>query len=352
MSQKTDTIKQAAIVALANARDLAEKLHPGGKVKGSEYITCNTLRGDAKPSLHINLTNGKANDVASPDYHYGDLVAVAADVWAVNQYQAALGILEMYGYSQPGHDSTPDPKQQARLERLRQDAEQKRQAQERQQLAREGYVKHTLAPKLWRQATPEARFCDDPHPYLVKKQIEGHNSRRLKALNGQGSDLLIPICDQGQLVNVQIINPDNPEAPKRFIKGGKVTGCYAPLGRMSPVGTLYICEGWATGATLLEYYGESVACALFAANLEPVARKLRKYWGPDHHIVIAGDDDRGKRTNAGRDAATRAAEAIKADLIFPEFPASAPESLSDFNDLHVFQLTEPPEPVVSGGAHA
>lgn len=338
MSQKIAAIKQAATVALAHARDLVEQLHPGGKVKGNEYITCNSLRGDTKPSLHINLVTGKANDVASPDFHYGDLVALAADVWAVNQYQAALSVLEMFGYGQKGHDRAPDPHQQARLERLRRQADQKREQEARQQLARERYVMHTLAPKLWRQAVPEARFGDDRHPYLVTKQIEAHNSRRLKALNDQGTDLLIPVCDLGQLVNLQIINPENHESPKRFIKGGRVTGCYAPIGQVTPMGTLYICEGWATGATLFECYGGAVACTLFAANLEPVARKLRDHYGPDQHIVIAGDDDRGKRENAGRIAATRAAEAIGADLIFPAFPAEAPADLSDFNDLHVHQL--------------
>jgi len=333
MSQKVETIKLAASVSLAHARDLVAELHPGGKVRKSEYITCNSLRGDARPSLHINLVTGKANDVASPDYHYGDLVAVAADVWGLNQYQAARRILEQFGYAEPGQ--APSPRNQARIEQRRREVAQKLQAEERRREAREKYVMNTLAPKLWRQGEPEARFGD--HPYLVKKQIEAHNTRRLKALNGQGNDLLIPVCDRGRLVNLQIINPDNPDEPKRFIKGGKVTGCYAPLGRVTPSGTLYVCEGFATGATLLEYYGGAVACAMFAANLEPVARKLREYYGPDQHLVIAGDDDRSKRENAGRKAATEAAEAANADLIFPEFPEEAPADLSDFNDLHVYQ---------------
>lgn len=336
MSQKIDAIKQAATVALANARDLVEELHPGGKVKKTEYITCNRLRGDANPSLHINLVTGKANDVASPDFHYGDLVAIAADVWGVNQYRAACLILERFGYATPGQTTTPD--NDRRLARLRQQAERKRQAEERRQQARERYVETVLAPRLWQRGEPEQRFSTNPHPYLVRKQVEAHNTRRLPALNDQGVDLLIPVCDGRTLKNLQIINPDNPESPKRFIKGGAVTGCYAQLGSIEPGQTLYICEGWATGATLLECYGGAVACALFAANLEPVARKLRARYGDGQPIVIAGDDDRSKADNAGRAAATRAADAIAADLMFPDFPASAPRALSDFNDLHVYQL--------------
>lgn len=335
MSQKTEAIKRAALVGLAHGRDLVELLHPGGKVKGSEYITCNSLRGDSKPSLHINLSTGKANDVASPDYHYGDLVAVAADVWGVNQYRAAMMILERYGYAEPGQGGRPNPAQQQRVAGLQVKAKRRIEREERQKQEREELVRRVIVPKLWHTAKPEARQGDQPHPYLRKKNVEGHNTRRVPARLGGGFDLLIPVCDGGTLLNLQIINP---KGHKRFIKGGRVSGCYAPIGTLSESGTVYICEGWATGATLLECYGGAVACALFAANLEPVARKLRERYGPSQHIVIAGDDDRGKRSNAGREAATRAAEAIGADLIFPDFPASAPESLSDFNDLHVFQL--------------
>lgn len=344
MNPKINAIKSAATVALANARDIVLELCPGGTIKGPEYIVCNPLRGDSRPSLHINLVNGKANDFASPDHRYGDLVALSADIWGLNQYQAALKILEQLGFAEPGQAMTP--RNRARIEQSRREMEQKRQEEERNRIDRERYVMNTLAPKLWRQGAPESQFDSNPHPYLVKKQISACNSRRLRALNGLGVDLLIPVCDLGELVNLQIINPDNLESPKRFIRGGKVTGCYAPMGSVTASGTLYICEGWATGATLLQYHGGGVACTLFAANLEPVARKLREHYGPDQHIVIAGDDDRANQENAGRKAATAAAHAINADLIFPEFPEGAPAHLSDFNDLHVYELER-----IQGVAH-
>jgi len=337
VSQKIQTIRLAANVALGNALGLVQELHPGGKVRKSEYITCNSLRGDARPSLHINLVTGKANDVANPDYHYGDLVAVAADVWGVNQYQAARQILQRFGYGQAGDAGNMDPEHQAQIGRMKEKAARKRRQEERQKQAREDFVRRTIAPQLWHGAEPEGARLNAPHPYLAKKRIEGHNARRIRARYVSGYDLLIPICDGGVLMNLQIINP---HGKKRFIRGGRVSGCYAPLGSLGQAGTLFICEGWATGATLLECYGGAVACAMFAANLEPVACKLRDRYGPDQHIVIAGDDDRSKKDNAGRKAATKAAEAIGADLIFPEFPAGAPAELSDFNDLHVYQLQQ------------
>lgn len=335
MSRKLDAIKQAALVGRANARALLEEVLPGGKVKGSEYVACNILRGDAKPSLSINLNTGKGNDLASPDYHYGDLVALCADLWGMNQYQAACGILERFGYAEPGSGGTPSEAQQRRLKAMQDKARRNQEREERLKRDREDYVRRVIAPRLWHDAEPESGHTQNPHPYLIKKQVEAHNTRRLRSRNLPGYDLLIPICDQGALLNLQIINP---HGQKRFIRGGRVSGCYCPMGRVSSTGTLYICEGWATGATLQEYYGEAVACAMFARNLEPVARKLRDYYGPDQHIVIAGDDDRGNRYNAGRTSAEAAAEAIGADLIFPDFSENAPKGLSDFNDLHLFNL--------------
>lgn len=334
MSPKLQIIRNAATIALTQPLIVVEELYPGGKVRGSEYITCNHLRGDANPSLHINLNTGKANDLASPDFHYGDLVALAADVWGVNQYQAACQILQRYGHGQAGNAGEVNPEHQAQIEQMKEKAARKRRQSEQQKQRREDFVRRTIAPQLWHGAGSEGTRAQ-PHPYLKTKQVEGHNARRIQSQHLPGYDLLIPVCDSGVLMNLQIINP---HGKKRFIKGGRVSGCYAPLGSLGTAGTLYICEGWATGATLLEYYGGAVACALFAANLEPVARKMRERYGPDQHIVIAGDDDRSKKENAGRKAATKAAEAIDADLIFPEFPEGSPADLSDFNDLHVYQV--------------
>jgi putative DNA primase/helicase len=338
VSDKIRTIRLAATVSLAHALDLVQELHPGGRLQKTEYITCNALRGDAKPSLHINLVNGKANDVASPDYHYGDLVAVAADVWGVNQYEAAQMILSRYGYEQGDPSAKPNPDQAKRLATLQARIQKRLEDDQNEREKREETVRRLIVPKIWQRATPASRPGRPgrlPHPYARKKRVAQYNARLEKCLDSKKLEMVIPVCDLGQLVNLQFIAENGN---KRFIKGGRVTGCYAPIGRMEEGKTLYICEGWATGATLMQKHGGAVACALFAANLEPVARKLRKHYGPGQHIVIAGDDDRANKVNAGRKAAESAAQAIGADLMFPEFPADAPKTLSDFNDLHVYQV--------------
>ena len=142
------------------------------------------------------------------------------------------------------------------------------------------------------------------------------------------ADLLVPLYAGGVLVNLQRIAPDGG---KRFLFGGRIKGAYSPMGRITPDKPLCICEGWATGATLHES-GYTVACAMNAGNLKPVALALRAEYHTAE-IIIAGDDDRQTEGNPGRAAANAAAAACGGLVTFPEWPADAPLTLSDFNDL-------------------
>ena len=58
----------------------------------------------------------------------------------------------------------------------------------------------------------------------------------------------------------------------------------------------------------------------------------RRRW-PATEMVIAGDDDRRTPGNPGATRAKAAAIASDALLALPQWPADAPESLTDFNDL-------------------
>ncbi len=132
----------------------------------------------------------------------------------------------------------------------------------------------------------------------------------------------------------------NVEGEKRFLAGGQVKGCYSPIGRIDTRKPLYICEGWATGATLHQQTTSAIACALNAGNLKEVALAFRARYGDSLEIIIAGDDDRKNPNNAGRKAANDAALAIGALAIFPEWPSHAPIELSDFNDLALWQMQQ------------
>lgn len=180
-----------------------------------------------------------------------------------------------------------------------------------------------LGSRLWEASNP----ANPDHPYLLRKRIAPRYLREL------GNILLVPLHYDGELVNLQRIHPDGT---KRFLRGGRVGGCHALLGLPEPGQTLYLCEGFATGASIHEATGHAVACAMNANNLLAAGHQLRRLY-PDSPLVIAGDDDRKTeakgRGNPGRTAALRAASALGCAVTLPQFPPGAPLELSDFNDL-------------------
>ncbi len=217
--------------------------------------------------------------------------------------------------------SSREPSNNREAEQVRQRIDQARQQREAEQRQRQ-LETATLAQRWWRNA----RRADPDHPYLIAKCVRPHGLRQ------RGDELLIPLYSSGVLVNLQRITTNGN---KRFLFGGRIKGAYSPLGRITPGKPLCICEGWATGATLHES-GYTVACAMNAGNLKPVALALRADY-PDTEIIIAGDDDRQTeaegKSNPGRTAAHDAAAACGGLVTFPEWPADAPLTLSDFNDL-------------------
>jgi putative DNA primase/helicase len=176
---------------------------------------------------------------------------------------------------------------------------------------------------LWANAKP----ADRGHPYLLSKQVQPYGLRQ------KDQQLLVPLICQGRLLNLQRIAPDGA---KRFLKGGRVQGCHALLGTLGAGARLYLCEGWATGATLHAATGCPVACAMNAGNLLAAGRQLWLEY-PDCELVVAGDDDRLTVGNPGRRAATEAAAALGCGLVFPPWSGEEPLSLTDFNDLAVWR---------------
>ena len=177
----------------------------------------------------------------------------------------------------------------------------------------------TQAKELW--AT--GRQSDD-HPYLENKRIMGLGSR---VSNGE---LLIPVYSpEKKLVTIQRVFENGA---KMFLKGGRIKGCFTPL--RGSTKTIFICEGFATGATLNELTGNMVFCALTASNLKEVA-EWASHTYPCNELVICGDDDHETEVkigeNPGRLKAESAAVASGATVLFPKFKDK--KGKSDFNDM-------------------
>lgn len=215
-----------------------------------------------------------------------------------------------------------EPADLREAEHLRQQMEQARQQREADQRQRQQAAAE-YARKLWR----DARRADPDHPYLIAKGCRPHALRQL------GDALLVPLTHKGELVNVQRIHPDGS---KRFLSGGRVKGCCSPLGLIQAGEPLYLCEGWATGATLHESTGHPVACAMNAGNLLAVGRQLTRTH-PDALLIVAGDDDRQTEGNPGKRAAITTAATLGCGLILPPWAGDEPLTLTDFNDLRQWQ---------------
>lgn len=218
--------------------------------------------------------------------------------------------------------SSRKPADSLEAELIRQRQGQARRQREAEQHQRQQQAAE-YAARLWR----DARRADPAHPYLSAKGCRSHNLRQ------RGDVLLVPLYHSGELVNLQRIDADGQ---KRFLSGGRVKGCYSPLGIIAAGQPLYLCEGWATGATLHAETGHPVACAMNAGNLLETGRHLQRRH-PDAMLIVAGDDDRQTEGNPGKTAAIAAAAGLGCGLILPPWPADAPLNLSDFNDLRQWQ---------------
>ena len=214
--------------------------------------------------------------------------------------------------------SSHKPADHLETELIRQRIEQaKRQREAEQHQRNEAAAEY--ANRLWR----DARRATPDHPYLIAKGVRPHSLRQ------RGNALLVPLYLNGELVNLQRTYPDGH---KRFLYGGIIKGAYSPLGVIVASEKLYLCEGWATGATLHEETGAAVACAMNAGNLLEAGRRLQRRH-PDAVLIVAGDDDRQTEGNPGKTAAIKAAATLGCGLVLPPFPDDAPLTLSDFNDL-------------------
>lgn len=210
------------------------------------------------------------------------------------------------------------PEERARL-KVRVEADKKRRQEEeaRRHAEARAEVKRILAATMPAPAD---------HGYLVRKHVSSVGDLRI-ANDGR---LALPVLDaKGAVQSLQFIAPDGD---KLFLAGGKLKGGYFPIlaANGEKNGRLYICEGYATGATIHAATGAAVLVSFTAGNLMAVAEMARGQY-PDREIVLCADDDAKTKGNPGLTKATEAALAVKALLAVPRF--GTPANGTDFNDL-------------------
>ena len=318
-------IQQVAQCALAQSHTLVLEWLPEGVARGSEWSARNFVRGDREAgSFSISLDTGRWNDFADPDAHGGDLVSLLAYLRQCTQSEAAREIdarlgLGLFLQNNSITKAPPVIDQEKINERLLQ---REKEAQEKRLRAEKN------AARMWADSIPASA----DHPYLQKKGLPPLSLRQTK-----DGILLVPLGNGGRLVNLQMINQ---KCEKRFLSGGQVKECFCPIGLMTPASRVYICEGWATAASVHIATGCPVVSAMTAANLEAVALHIRASLGDTLELVIAGDDDRNTEGNPGKAYALRAALSCNAKVVFPVWPVDAPRHLTDFNDLDLWQRAQ------------
>ncbi len=186
--------------------------------------------------------------------------------------------------------------------------------------------------------------------YLVQKAVQPYGVR--VDIDGW---LLVPVRDAaGELWNVQRISPVGADgrAKKLFLKGGRKADLWHMVGTVEEGGAVLIAEGYATAASLHQATGLPVAVAFDAGNLMKVARALRKAHA-SAMLVLCGDDDAHSAeqggSNAGREKALAAAQAVKGVAVFPE---RLSPGMSDFNDMHQAHGIESVAQIVTGALEA
>lgn len=169
------------------------------------------------------------------------------------------------------------------------------------------------------------------HPYVERKMIYPYGARI------KGPCLVLPI--QNSDMEIESLQSIDKLGRKKFMPGGRIKGNYIHVyGEHSFPKKLVVTEGWATACTLVDRFPEAtIVAALSCSNIADVTMELKYYWPGMEKVIIAADDDRKADVNIGYVKAKEAAMLTGAELISPNWPDGAPDTLTDFNDLHCWK---------------
>ena len=180
---------------------------------------------------------------------------------------------------------------------------------------------------IWNNARPVAQ-----NGYLERKKVDHFNLKEYK------SNLVIPLYDNcGKIWTLQFIDR---EGKKRFLSGGRKKGCYFVIGSLENTEKAFICEGYATGATIYECSEMPVIVAFDASNLKAVGQSIREKYA-NLRIIFCADNDcyHENSVNPGVEKAKEAAQTVDAKVIIPKFKDTSTHP-TDFNDLFILEGKE------------
>ncbi|AJI54041.1 toprim domain-containing protein [Francisella philomiragia] len=171
--------------------------------------------------------------------------------------------------------------------------------------------------------------ASNDHPYLLRKGIDPVDIKQINDM------LIIPIYSIGDIVpadELQSIQFIYPDGSKRFAKGGISKG-YMLLDNGS-TSMFVICEGYATGVSILEHLKQnqitaSVIVAFNCHNLLDVGKYIRENFRSSNIEIWADNDASG----IGEIKAKEVQEIVGATIKIPPFNEfEKSQGLTDWND--------------------
>lgn len=286
-------------IALYSMEMILNRWLPGGKIVRGEYL-CGSVQGGPGESCSTSVKDGVGGDFASTE-RWGDPIDMVATIEGIPQSEAAKKLEVFLGITE--HTPAPPPIEKQTEEEKREYAQK-------------------VSVNLWM----EGEACPPAHPYLIKKQVLADNGIRYHPPTG---NILVPLRDGQDILGVQRISSDGS---KKVNPGGRLSGCYHVI--QGDLDTVYICEGYATAMTVHMATGKTAVMAVSANNLTSVGEKIAKMY-PTARLVFAADNDQGKDTNPGIEAAEKAVRAVgRGQVIAPPFPEGEKGDWNDYALIH------------------
>lgn len=197
--------------------------------------------------------------------------------------------------------------------------------------------KQPLPEYIWSKAQPTFK-----HPYLEKKQVPSYGLKQ-----DRNGNLVVPLYNHKQIATLHFIEPDGKKNLLSKEKGGfKKGSCFTiPTDNNSAI--VYVCEGYATTATVRAITGCTTIMAVDAGNILPVTENIRYKYRDKTFIFCADNDENAK----GLIAASKAAALVGGKVTMPD------QVGKDFNDIFIEQgreaaleqlgkFVEPVEPIL------
>ena len=285
---------------MIDAQTISDALN--GKRSGAGYLACCPAHDDRTPSLKIS-----DGDNGRPVVHCKAGCSQEAVI-------SALTGMDLWPRVDDDHSLSREE-----LNKIRAEAKAKAEARQAEEQANQ-----TMAAQKALAILNSATGDPTGHPYAILKRV-GLGSlvkRGQWPQRGWNDALLVPIYDQaGKITTVQAINTDGQ---KDFLAGGKIKGCFHPLGKITgATGRVLIAEGLATLDAVHHATGLPGVMATSAGNLEPVARAVRELAPKAEIIIIADNDIKSDGTNPGKSAAMAAAKAVGGRMVIPDMGRKA-----------------------------